>query len=242
MDRLAFKNKLLDSFQDSEPNSRAFYLRLIELTAVAVHQIAVFLYNQDTRVHDRHTSDPHYTIDGATLGDDEPYQQPDDYPLLALPPPWKTLFSHPYYVAESQYPDGLADVVETWRRCDDEGPGAPEPNFYMHSARDDVTFRLWQVKDEEQEALAGFLLAPTSAPAADGPLPVLPTRSHRVRIDPDRAIVDRKVYRDVWERPLPLFNRDRDDRRPLNPDDYPEEGDRYARFWAQFNKTTPGSE
>ncbi|KAK4095899.1 hypothetical protein N658DRAFT_511676 [Parathielavia hyrcaniae] len=101
MESLAFKNKLLDSFQDSEPNSRAFYLRLIELTAVAVHQIAVFLYNQDTRVHDRHTSNPHYTIDGATLWDDEPYQQRDDYPLPALPPPWKTLFSHPYYGAES---------------------------------------------------------------------------------------------------------------------------------------------
>ena len=78
-------------------------------------------------------------------------------------------------MAQSQYPDGLADVVgywaedrifggvvlfdrsQTWRHCDGEGPGAPEPNFYMHSARDDVTFRLWQVKNEEEEALAGFL-------------------------------------------------------------------------------------
>jgi hypothetical protein len=151
-------------------------------------------------------------VDAATSWDWELPQQSGGYPLLVPPPPWNILFSHPYYVAQSQYPDSLADVVgywaedrifggvvlfdrsQTWRRCDGEGPGAPEPNLYMHSARDDVTFRLWQVKNEEQEALAGFLLAPAPAPTADGPLPILPTRSHRVRIDPDRAIVDNKVY------------------------------------------------
>jgi hypothetical protein len=122
----------------------------------------------------------------------------------------------------------------------------------MHSARDDVTFRLWQVKDEEQEALVGFLLAPTTttspapAPAPandDGPLPILPTSSHRVRIDPDRAIVDRKVYRDVWERPGPLPNRDRDERRPQNPLDYPEVEDMQAQIFALlYGGEPPGLE
>ncbi|AEO58558.1 hypothetical protein MYCTH_2305981 [Thermothelomyces thermophilus ATCC 42464] len=261
MEMLAFNPELLYSFQASAPGSRAFHLRLIELAAVAVHQIAVFLYKQDTRVHDHHTNDPDYTVDGATSWDWEPPQQSGGYyPLLVPPPPWKTLFSHPYYVAHNQYPDGLADVVgywaedrifggvvlfdrsQTWRRCDGEGPGASEPNFYMHSARDDVTFRLWQVKNEEQEALVGFLLAPTPAPADNGPLPILPTRSHRVRIDPDRAIVDSKVYRDVWERPEPLHNRDRDDHRPRNPEDYPEEEDTQARIFALLYNKKPGSE
>jgi hypothetical protein len=175
-------------------------------------------------------------------------------------PPWETLFSHPYYGAKNQYADGLADVVgywaedqifggvvlfdrsQTWRDLDGEGSGSPEPNFYMHSARADVTFRLWQVKNEEQEALAGFLLAPDptaaseASPAANGPLPILPTRSHRVRIDPDRAIVDNKVYRDVWERRAPLWGRSVDDRRPRNIDDYPEEEDLHAEVLALISK------
>lgn len=132
---------------------------------------------------------------------------------------------------------------QTWRCRDGEGPGAPpEPNFYMHSARDHVTFRLWQVTDEEQEALVGFLLAPTltPAPAVDGPLPILPTRSHRVRIDPARAIVDSKVYREVWERPEPLRNRDRDERRPRNPEDYPAKCSKHGM--ASSHQLVPGSE
>lgn len=221
------------------------------------------MYKQDTRVHDRHNSDPDYTVDGATSWNWEPPRQGGGYPSLAPPPPWETLFSHPYYVAQNQYPNGLADVVgywaedrifggvvlfnrsQTWRCRDGEGPGAPpEPNFYMHSARDHATFRLWQVTDEEQKALVGFLLAPTPtpAPAVDGPLPILPTRSHRVRIDPARAIVDSKVYRDVWERPEPLRNRGRDERRPRNPEDYPEEEDLQARIFALLNDKKPGSE
>ncbi|KAK3295023.1 uncharacterized protein B0H64DRAFT_464255 [Chaetomium fimeti] len=226
MEMLAFNPELLFSFQASDPGSRAFHLPLIELAAVAVHQIAVFLYKQDTRVHDRHTSDPNYTVDGATPWDWEPPQQSGDYPLP------DRIFGGVV----------LFDRSQTWRRCDDEGPGAPEPNFYMHSARNDVTFRLWQVKNEEQEALASFLLAPTPEAAADGPLPILPTRSHRVRIDPDRAIVDSKVYRDVWERPEPLRNRDRDDRRPRNSEDYPEEADVRAQLFALLDNKKPGSE
>jgi hypothetical protein len=209
------------------------------------------LYKLGTRIHDNHTNDPDYTVDGATSWDDEPPEESSGYPLYPTPP-WKTLFTHPYYGAEDQYPEGRADVVgywaedqifggvvlfdrsQTWQVRDGEGPGSPEPNFYMHSARAEVTFRLWQVTDEEQEALATFLLAPTSAPTANGPLPILPTRSHRVRIDPARAIVDDMVYRDVWERPAPRYRMISDDRRPRNPVDYPEEEEMHARMLARF--------
>jgi hypothetical protein len=238
--------------------SRTLHLRLIELAAVAVHHFAVYLYKLGIRIHDRHVSDPDYTVDGATTWDWDPPLQSLGCTSLSTPP-WETLFSHPHYGAKNQYPDGLADVVgywaedqifggvvlfdrsQTWRNSDGEEPGSPEPNFYMHSARADVTFRLWQVKNEEQEVLVRFLLAPDptpaseAGPAANGPLPILPTRSHRVRIDPDRAIVDNKVYRDVWERRAPLWGRSVDDRRPRNIDDYPEDEDLHAEVLALLN-------
>jgi hypothetical protein len=204
------------------------------------------LYKLGTQLHDNHTNDPEYAIDGATSWQEEPPEESGGYMYPLYPtPPWKTLFSHPYYGAEDQYPDGRADVAgywaedqifggvvlfdrsQTWRSSDN-----PEPNLYMHSARADVTFRLWQVKDEEQEALAAFLLAPAPTPTANGPLPILPTRSHRVRIDPARAIVDNKVYRDVWERPAPRYRMISDDRRPRIPEDYPEVEEMHARVLA----------
>ena len=67
-------------------------------------------------------------------------------------------------------------------------------------------------------------------------IPTPPTKSHRVRVDTDRAIVDNKVYKDVWERRTPLWGRSVDDRRPRNTDDYPEEEDLHAEVLALLNK------
>jgi hypothetical protein len=245
METLKFDTKLLAAFQAAAPNSRAFQLRLIELAAVAIHQIAVLLYKENMRLHDRHITNPRDSVDQLTWW----RRQVDNHGDPRFPPfrrvgPWPTLFTHPQYCNYPEYPDGLADNVAYWAEDQIFGgvvlfdrsqpwntPVAdtipfPEPNFYLHPARENFTRRLWQVKDEEQLALLEFLLSPapaSSSQPANGPLPLLPTLDHKVRIDPHYALLRHKVYRDIWERPEPT---DEDcyfwDRRPRDSIDYPE--------------------
>lgn len=244
--------QLLEAFQAAAPDSRAFQLRLIEVAAVAVHQIAVFLFKENLRVHDQHITDPRDSVDQLTLWRRPVTPQGDgsSSPVYRLEP-WPTLFTHPQYCYYSQYPDGLADNVgywaedqifggvvlfdrsQPWNTPTADALPSPEPNFYLHPAREDCTRRLWQVKDEEQLALLGFLLS--SAPAsfsqpANDPLPRLPTLEHRVRINPHYAMFRHKVYRNIWERPEPT---EEDcyywDRRPRDSIDYPELEDEFRR-------------
>ena len=223
---------------------------------MTLHQIAVVLYKRNLRLHDRHITNPRNSVDQLTwwrqVDDDE---GDDKFPPVYRPEPWPTLFTHPQYCDYPQYPDGLADNVGYWAEDQIFGgvvlfdrsqpwntPAAdaltsPEPNLYLHPARYGFTRRLWQVKDEEQRALLEFLLSPTPAaassyqPGANGPLPLLPTSDHRVRIDPHYAMFRHRVYRDIWERPEPT---DEDcyfwDRRPRNSTDYPEVEDEF-RSW-----------
>jgi hypothetical protein len=213
---------------------------------VAVHQIAVLLYKQNIRLHDQHITNPRDSVDQLTWWwrPAKPHRDPR-IPPFVQPEPWPTLFTHPQYSSYPEFPAGLANNVAYWAEDPTFGgvvlfdrsqpwstpaadvPTSPEPNFYLHPARYGVTRRLWQVKDEEQLALLGFLLSPvpaTSSPQlTNGPLPLLPTSNHRVRIDPHYAMFQHKVYRNIWERPEPT---DEDcyfwDRRPRNSVDYPE--------------------
>jgi hypothetical protein len=236
---------LLDAFQAAAPNSRPFQLRLIELAAVAVHQIAVLLYNENMRLHDHHITNPRHSVDQLTWWQDDDDAEDGKWTRI---PPWPTLFAHPQYSHHVQYPDGLADNVGYWAEdqifggvvlFDRSQPWntpvadaleSPEPNFYLHPAREGFTRRLWQVKDEEQTALLDFLLSPapeSSSQSTNGPLPLLPTLDHRVRIDPHYAMFRHHVYRDIWERPEPT---DEEcyfwDCRPKGSIDYPELEDR----------------
>ncbi|KAK4128645.1 hypothetical protein N657DRAFT_667851 [Parathielavia appendiculata] len=228
---LKFDTKLLEAFQAAAPDSRAFQLRLIELAAVAVHQIAV-LYKQDIRLHDQHITNPRDSVDQLTWWrrkDDDDDNQDSIFKFHPVPP-WPTHFTHPQYCYHDQYPNGLADTP--WNTPVADVLPSPEPNLYLHSARKGFTFRLWQVKDEEQRALLDLLLSPAPASSSEyqptnGPLPLLPTLDHRVRIDSHYAMYRHKVYRDIWERPEPT---DEDcyfwDRRPRSSLDYPEVEDR----------------
>ncbi|KAK3297370.1 uncharacterized protein B0H64DRAFT_392019 [Chaetomium fimeti] len=254
MERLKFDTKLLEAFQAAAPNSRPFQLRLIELTAVTVHEIAVILHKGKMRLHDRHTTDPRNSVEQVTRWRRQVEQDTGDsrYPPIRLLGPWPTLFTHPQYCNYPEYPDGLADNVGYWAEdqifggvvlFDRSQPwntpvadtlASPEPNFYLHPARYEVTRRLWQVKDEEQLALLDFMLSPapaSSSQPANAPLPLLPTLDHRIRIDPHYAMFRHKVYRDIWERPEPT---DEDcyfwDRRPRNSLDYPELEDLFRRL------------
>jgi len=219
------------------------------------------------RVHDRRITDVADPIEQVTRW--KPPMNEEERRRLPQREPCATLFTHWDYTAQDWYPEGLADVVgywaedrilggvvlfdrsRTWRTRESERHLLREPNFFMQSGRCDVTRRLWQVKDGDQRALTDFLLSPTGSTRGsgsnNGPLPLLPTSHHWVRIDPEytAVMVNNKVYRDGWEW-RPPTNEFRfmqgDDRRPRNEMDYPEVADELAAIHAIFDKKpTAGS-
>lgn len=74
----------IHGFQAASPGSGAFETRLIELVAVAVHQIAVWVHKLDTSVHT-----------GDATGDR----------------PAPTYFLHRWYRDSDQYPEGISDCI-----------------------------------------------------------------------------------------------------------------------------------
>ncbi len=100
------------------------------------------------------------------------------------------------YWAEDRILGGVAlfDHSQLWNIEDNE------PNVYFQSGRVHVTSRICQLLDAQQEELLRFLLADPKQSRDVCPLPVLPSRENRVRIDWFDAIPRHKVYRDLWER------------------------------------------
>ena len=92
------------TFHTASPGSRVFKTRLIELTALATHDIAVQLCDLNLDVG-RHTGDG--MAAWVPDKDNELYWSRYDGP-------WPTLFRHAWYVAYDQYPSGIADGVGFW--------------------------------------------------------------------------------------------------------------------------------
>ncbi|KAI1867949.1 hypothetical protein JX265_004003 [Neoarthrinium moseri] len=232
---LSFDNRLLQSYQASPPGSPAFEPRLLELVAVTLHQIAVYLFKKNVRLHDQnHAPGSSLSIENATSWK----RVPTDGISLTIEP-WPTLFTHPAFAANEQYPDGVADMVGYWAedrilggvvlfdRTKDwsDGAGSNEPNVFFQSSRPRRTYLIYQLTDDQQQSLLNFLVPrPLSGlreeasnhetPASGCPLPLLYSAENKVTVDPEFAVVSHKVYRDVWERspPRPYQNliRDRD--------------------------------
>jgi hypothetical protein len=164
-------------------------------------------------------------------------------------PPGPTLFSHHAYLDDDVYPEGVADMVGYWaedrilggvvvfeRRPTDMNQ---IPNIYFHPCRKGQTIRVYQLRDEQQQALFDFLLQDedTSLPS---PLPILGDKQNRVRVDAPRALTHHNIYRDIWERkPLDIFEMRIFDRRPQNELDYPEIGEMIRHVNAQLGIPLP---
>ncbi|KAG8162147.1 hypothetical protein KVR01_007912 [Diaporthe batatas] len=252
---LLFDPQVVQQYQDAPIGSKAFHVRLIELVALGLHQIAVDLFKREE--HRCHTQEEIDHVNSCSSG---PREGTDPAVREATVPPRPTLFNHPFYVDLDIYPEGLADIVGYWaedriiggvvlfdRKADPrdpqdrptmgqgegsevagvgtgvggQNPTGDPPNIWLHSARDRVTYRICQLHDEQQKALVDYLLA---APGdLSNPLPVLPHKGNRRRIDPDIAHTHFLVFREYWDRKpatqeLLDFNR----RRPRNEGDYPE--------------------
>ncbi|POS75105.1 hypothetical protein DHEL01_v206505 [Diaporthe helianthi] len=102
------------------------------------------------------------------------------------------------------------------------------PNIWLHPARDRVTDRICQLHDDQQKALVDYLLLHASQVAAPGqdtsnPLPILPHKGNRTRVDPSIAHTHNLVFREYWDRkPATQELLDFLLRVPQNELDYPE--------------------
>lgn len=72
--------------------------------------------------------------------------------------------------------------------------------MYFHSDRRSVTFRIYKLLDGQVEELLNFLLGSSET----SPLPILGNKQNRDRVDPDDAIDIHHIFRDRWEREVPV--------------------------------------
>nr|RBR00408.1 hypothetical protein FVER53263_10186 [Fusarium verticillioides] len=140
----------LNSYEKTEPSSRAFHLRLIEMTACAVHQIGVQL-SQLEKVHDPATTAGHDIESTIKWG-----RPPDD---LCRFPPKPTMFIATQFTAHDRYSNGVDDMVGYWAENRILGgvalfdhsqawTGEDEPNVYFQCTRARVTFRVLTPDDQ----------------------------------------------------------------------------------------------
>lgn len=215
----------MQSYQNSAVGSREFKLRLVELVARSVHEIAVLLSQSDDKIHSKEH------IDSVVSWKREPRWVGEGRrrELEVALEPRPTLFYHVDYMDYEQYPDGMADVAGYWAEdrifggvvVFDRGVSGSEVrrqpltrwtntkakrgqcnNIYFHSGRQQTTFRVWRLLDTQFADLVDFLLSDN--PAMPGSFPILASQANRHRHDPWDAIALHHVFRDPWERKYPL--------------------------------------
>ncbi|KAK3942779.1 hypothetical protein QBC46DRAFT_406084 [Diplogelasinospora grovesii] len=210
IDTLQISSKLLHEYKICAPGSKAFQMRLIELAAVSIHQIAVQLYKSDTITNNLHKDDG--------IARWEPPKEKDVLFWIYNPdgaPP--TLFQHRQYREYDQYPDGVADGVGYWAESRIFGgvvlfnrrePGSADDvdpeGVYLHPERSMMTYRICKLLDGQKLELLQRLLSDSDAADPDTGiipplLPILVDQSNTQRVDPEDPAETHGIYRDLWE-------------------------------------------
>lgn len=204
--------KLLSAFQAASPGSRAFGIRLIEIIAISVHQVAVLLYQNNSDL----------STPGSALQIVHTWTPPkDDYDgtlwwRFNRDGPPATLFGHRWYRNHAQYPHGAADMAGYWaenrvlggvvlfkRKAEArEDSSTGSDAVYLHPDRNEVTYRICLLTDTQKKTLLDFLLDKPGT-GSTCPLPIIPDETNRQRVDPEEPIRYTNVYRDQWERKMP---------------------------------------
>ncbi|TAQ89229.1 hypothetical protein B7494_g2432 [Chlorociboria aeruginascens] len=182
IDSLRISSKLLHEYRISAPGSRTFHMRLIELAAVATHQIAVQLYELCTSLYK----------DDCIAG----WEPPRDHPIFWIynpdgAPP--TLFQHRQYRYYDQYPDGIADGVGYWAESRIFG------GVVLFDRREPGSVDGVDVRDAPLPGTRILTPGAYSAPRSS-PLPILGDQNNRRRVDPEEPVETTGIYRDLWER------------------------------------------
>ncbi|RFU28610.1 hypothetical protein B7463_g7714, partial [Scytalidium lignicola] len=103
LEKLHFEEHLLRAFQNASLGSSQFNLRLIEITAVACHEIAAHLFQSGDSFHKRNLHEN--WLAKESLGDGQK-RFGSALPLVA--------FQHRSYRFPEQYPNGVSDMVGYW--------------------------------------------------------------------------------------------------------------------------------
>jgi len=103
LSQLRFSQKLLLAFQNTEPESRDFHLRLVEVVVVACHQMAAHVFELDGGAHKHQLH-----RDWLRGPEAERWTEVRGY----SPPP--IAFFHEYYTESERYPRGLGDIAGYW--------------------------------------------------------------------------------------------------------------------------------
>ncbi|KAK0671544.1 hypothetical protein QBC41DRAFT_54826 [Cercophora samala] len=206
---LQFSSKIMQAFQNSEIGSREFKMRLVELTAVAVHNIAVLIYQRHPKLHSQEeiNSTVSWKIPPRWIEDD------------GLKPRWEkviephpTLFYHVDYLDHDRYTHGIADVVGYWAEdrifggvvLFDRGDSAYECNdIYFHPGRSKGGSRIWKLLDSQFDGLVDFLTSDDATQAPSMTFPISVTKENYDRHDLWDAIALHNIFRDPWERKFP---------------------------------------
>ncbi|KAK4182116.1 hypothetical protein QBC35DRAFT_396605 [Podospora australis] len=230
---LTLDPQLIRAFSRAPVGTKAFCLRLLELIASSLHEIAALLHQLDLRLH-------HGDIEAVTNW----VMEPDDVAHLR-----PTLLSHVLYMEHEVYPNGVADMVGYWaedriiggvtvfdRRAEEAGAF---PNIYLAPNRARTTNRYWQLLDDQQQALLKFLVAEDGdSETANCPLPILCTDENVERVSHQFAIA-RQVYRDIWERRPPTKEMLRFYAgRPQDAGDYPDINQLWEAIERQYPSTS----
>ncbi|KAH8758879.1 hypothetical protein F5883DRAFT_565166 [Diaporthe sp. PMI_573] len=194
---LTFPPSILQDFQKAGPETKEYFLSLIELLARSCHQIAARLFQLDDGFH-KHSI----------------YEAWRDAPIDPQSNPWRvaplpSAFCHGSYVFHEQYPHGIADVVGYWAEARifggvvvfDRGPsGTKRREMYLHAGHQQSPLTLFPPTSDQFKSLVQFLLQPGSGPC---PLPIEASRLNGYRYHPDDAISRFNIFRDRYERKEP---------------------------------------
>ncbi|TVY25111.1 hypothetical protein LHYA1_G005966 [Lachnellula hyalina] len=189
--------KLAQAYQDARPGSVEFYLRLLEMLAVACHDIAALVYG-DTQPGLRRAGQSAQECLAALEG------RPTD-------------FMHEDYCALQQYPRGVADVAEYHLfggvvLFDRGGSGTDCKRAFLHPVGG---FRIFQISSTHIKKFAEYVQASEDTQEALFPFSA---EKYTYRVDPFDAMA-LNIYRDRYERVIP---RDRPTRCVQRLADFPE--------------------
>lgn len=192
---LYFQPKLLQAYQSTVLGSKAWKLRLLELCAIACHDIAVYLYQLDDGVHKQAEWADWRDEKLASLAEDAPVRERNK-----CGPP--TPFYANGYLKPDRFYNGLADVVGYWAEMRifggavlfDRGETEDQCNgIYIHRTAAPKT--LAPPTEKQFHDLITFLISPSSDSTTRCPLPIEVTVENKWRWDPYDGMTEHHIFK-----------------------------------------------
>ncbi|KAK2694997.1 hypothetical protein QWA68_006058 [Fusarium oxysporum] len=193
----------IKAFGDALPGSEQFNLRLMELVAIACHQIGAYLFDFDDGAH------KHKTYEDWRQNVLEEKKCGVESRRYYDPPP--IAFSHRAYRYPDQYPRGLADVAGYWAESKilggvtlfDRGETEQECKaIWIHGDLIRGPRTLYPPTKEQFDALIKFLTTPLGE-GLTCPFPIHGASVNRPRWHPYHAFAYYHIFRDRYERKIP---------------------------------------